>query len=122
MKITISINTTTLRSLASKKCSSQLKNHSILIQTKKRNRKKLNLSFENSNLENKKLLVLGDFVESSTDKTGQAIGIVGIKSEHILYVKVDQRRSTNCVKVTSEDLQPVKGTYRILLHFKTDKY
>jgi len=86
--------------------------------TRKRKRK----NFKNKNLDNKTVFVLGDFVEPSTDKTGQAVGIVGVKSDHILYVKVDQRRSTNCIKVTGEDLQPVKETYRVLLHFKTDKY
>jgi len=70
-------------------------------------------------LDNKLALVLGDFVEQSLANT--SVGIIGVKSGHLLYVKVAARRSTNKVRLVDESFKPVGGKYRVILHFKTDK-
>ena len=50
-----------------------------------------------------------------------SVGIIGVKSDHLLYVNVNARRTTNKVRLVDKNSNLVKGTYRVVLHFKTDK-
>jgi len=67
-----------------------------------------------------RIIVLGDFVEYSITPSSLR-NIVGIKSNHLLYADIKQRRTTCALNLVDNNFKTVSEPHQIILHFKTDK-
>ena len=68
--------------------------------------------------------VIGDFVAQSYINN-TCVGVVGVNGNNntVCYTGLNpRRRVTHCVRLVDKDFTTVPGKYRVVLHFKADKY
>ena len=77
-------------------------------------------SWSSTRRKEQRIIVLGDFVHYSV-ASNRLRNIVGISSNHLLYVDIKQRRTTCTINLVDDNFKTVSEQHQIILHFKTDK-